>query len=206
MWRLVIEFAARIIGTQIDICSQCIKSKSRARSNRDFGVIYASSMGSGKQTHLNIRHSAKITCACSYRNLCARSEGSGESEHLHRLTRAFVTASESHVHAWLAAYVPFMRAVNALVNLHNVAQVHLSLLSLVNLKSTKLHASFGSIYDCSEWSGESVHLHRLTSAFVTVPKSYALAQMTMLAVKALLSLHQQIQQECATTEALFQCF
>ena len=46
------------------VTSQCNKSKSRARSNGDFGVSYESSKCSGKQAHLNIRHSAKITCAC----------------------------------------------------------------------------------------------------------------------------------------------
>ena len=54
-----IEPQARAIVT-----SQCDKSKSCARSNGDFGVSYASSKCSGEQSHLNIRHSAKIACAC----------------------------------------------------------------------------------------------------------------------------------------------
>ena len=102
------------------------------------------------------------------------------------------------MHAQLAVCKPFMEATKALANLHKVAQVHLSLLSLDNLISAGSKCDFGAIYDCSECSGESAHLHRFPCAFITVPKSHALAQMTICvpfirAAKALASLHQQIQ-------------
>ena len=99
-------------------------SKSRALSNGDFGVIFASRKCSKEQAHLMIHHSSKISCGGSNGNLCSRSEGSGESAHLHRLAWAFVTVSESHVHARSAVCVSFMQAVsymtsaNALVSLH----------------------------------------------------------------------------------------
>ena len=62
-----------------------LMSKSRALSNGDFGVIFASRKCSGEQAHQMIRHSSKISCGGSNGNLCFRSEGSGESAHLHRL-------------------------------------------------------------------------------------------------------------------------
>ena len=86
-----------------------------------------------------IRHSSKISCGGSNINLCSRSEGSGESAHLHRLALAFVTVSESHMHARLAVCVSFMRAAK---NIHKAAQVHLSLLSLDNLRTLNNNATF----------------------------------------------------------------
>ena len=86
--------------------------KSRALSNGDFGVIFASRKCSKEQAHLMIHHSSKISCGGSNGSLCSRSEGSGESAHLHRLTWAFVTVSESHVHARSAVCVSFMRAAS----------------------------------------------------------------------------------------------
>ena len=40
---------------------------------------------SKEQAHLMIHHSSKISCGGSNGNMCSRSEGSGESAHLHRL-------------------------------------------------------------------------------------------------------------------------
>ena len=175
-------------------------SKSRALSNGEFGAIFASRKCSREQAHLVIRNSSKISCGGSNGNLCSRSEGSGESAHVHRLAWAFVTVSESHVHARLAVWVCHLceQRIKALVNIHKAAQVHLSLLLLDNLISTKLSCWPGMRFRCYIWlqrcSGESAHSHRLNWAFVTVPKFYALAQMTtyvlfIRAAKALVSLH-----------------
>ena len=95
-----------------------------------------------------IRHSSKISSVDSNIHLCSRSEGSGESAHLHRLAWAFVTVSESHVHARLAVCVPFMREAK---NIHKAAQVHLSLLSLDNLISTKLSCWPEMRFRCHIW-------------------------------------------------------
>ena len=67
-----------------------------------------------------------------------------------------------------------------------------------------------SILLCREGSGESVHLHRLTWAFILVLKYHVLAQITIYvpfikAVNAVVRLHQQPQEFCATISALYQC-
>ena len=61
-----------------------------------------------------------------------------------------------------------------------------------------------------EGSGESVHLHRLTWVFVLVLKYHVLAQITIYVpfirtVNAVVRLHQQPQEFCATISALYQC-
>ena len=63
---------------------------------------------------------------------------------------------------------------------------------------------------CREGSGESVHLHRLTWVFVLVLKYHVLAQIMIYVpfirtVNALVRLHQQPQEFCATISALYQC-
>ena len=63
---------------------------------------------------------------------------------------------------------------------------------------------------CREGSGESVHLHRLTRVFVLVLKYHVLAQITIYVpfirtVNAVVRLHQQPQEFCATISALYQC-
>ena len=63
---------------------------------------------------------------------------------------------------------------------------------------------------CREGSGESVHLHRLTWVFVLVLKYHVLAQITIYVpfirtVNAVVRLHQQPQEFCATISALYQC-
>ena len=63
---------------------------------------------------------------------------------------------------------------------------------------------------CREGSGESVHLHRLTWVFVLVLKYHVLAQITIYlpfirTVNAVVRLHQQPQDFCATISALYQC-
>ena len=67
-----------------------------------------------------------------------------------------------------------------------------------------------SIFLCREGSGESVHLHRLTWVFVLVLKYHVLAQITIYepfirTVNAVVRLHQQPQEFCATISALYQC-
>ena len=98
-----------------------------------------------------IRHSSKISCGGSNGNLCSRSEGSGESAHLHRLAWAFVTVSESYVHARLWVCLLCEQRIKALVNIHKAAQVHLSLLSLDNLISTKLFCWPEMRFRCHIW-------------------------------------------------------
>ena len=79
----------------------------------------------------------------------------GESAHLHRLAWAFVTVSESHVHARLTVCVCHLceQRIKALVNIHKTAQVHLSLLSLDNLQviSTKLSCWPEMRFRCHIW-------------------------------------------------------
>ena len=63
---------------------------------------------------------------------------------------------------------------------------------------------------CREGSGESVHLHRLTWVFFLVLKYHVLAQITIyvpfiITVNAVVRLHQQPQEFCATISALYQC-
>ena len=63
---------------------------------------------------------------------------------------------------------------------------------------------------CREGSGESVHLHRLTWVFVLVLTYHVLAQITIYVpfirtVNAVVRLHQQPQEFCATISALYQC-
>ena len=63
---------------------------------------------------------------------------------------------------------------------------------------------------CREGSGESVYLHRLTLVFVLVLKYHVLAQITIYVpfirtVNAVVRLHQQPQEFCATIIALYQC-
>ena len=70
--------------------------------------------------------------------ICVPEVTPGESAHLHTLAQTFITVSNSHVHAQMAVCVTFRLAVNALVNLHKVAEVHLSPLSLNNLISANL--------------------------------------------------------------------
>ena len=100
-----------------------------------------------------IHHSSIISRGGSNGNQCSRSEGSGESAHLHRLAWAFVTVSESHVHARSAVCVCHLceQRVKALVNIHKAAQVHLSLLSLDNLISTKLSCWPEMRFRCHIW-------------------------------------------------------
>ena len=67
-----------------------------------------------------------------------------------------------------------------------------------------------SIFLCREGSGESVHLHRLTLVFILVLKYHVLAQITIYVpfirtVNAVVRLHQQPQEFCATISALYQC-
>ena len=67
-----------------------------------------------------------------------------------------------------------------------------------------------SFFLCREGSGESVHLHRLTWVFVLVLNYHVLAQITIYVpsirtVNAVVRLHQQPQEFCATTSALYQC-
>ena len=67
-----------------------------------------------------------------------------------------------------------------------------------------------SIFLCREGSGESVHLHRLIWVFVLVLKYHVLAQITIYlpfirTVNAVVRLHQQPQEFCATISALYQC-
>ena len=71
-----------------------------------------------------------------------------ESANLHTLARTFITVSNSHVHARMAVCVPFMRAVRDLVNLQEVAQVHLSPLSLNNLISANLSCLLKVRFQC----------------------------------------------------------
>ena len=63
------------------------------------------------------RHSTDISCAGS-KLLCASSEGSGESAHLHRLTLAFVTVPNFHILPQMAICVLFTPAAYTLVSLH----------------------------------------------------------------------------------------
>ena len=63
---------------------------------------------------------------------------------------------------------------------------------------------------CREGSSESVHLHRLTWVFVLVLKYHVLAQIMIYVpfirtVNAVVRLHQQPQEFCATISALYQC-
>ena len=63
---------------------------------------------------------------------------------------------------------------------------------------------------CREGSCESVHLHRLTWVFVLVLTYHVLAQITInvpfiRTVNAVMRLHQQPQEFCATISALYQC-
>ena len=101
-----------------------------------------------------IRNSSKISCGGSNGNLCSRSEGSGESAHLHRLAWAFVTVSEScacSIGGVWVIYASSEQRIKALVNIHKAAQVHLSLLSLDNLISTKLSCRPEIRFRCHIW-------------------------------------------------------
>ena len=74
----ICRLAKAVVTSQCDKCQNLVLS-------RDFGVIFASRKCSKEQAHLMIHHSSKISCGGSNGNLCSRSEGSGESAHLHRL-------------------------------------------------------------------------------------------------------------------------
>ena len=69
---------------------------------------------------------------------------------------------------------------------------------------------YSLFFQCREGSGESFHLHRLTWVFVLVLKYHVLAQITIYVpfirtVNAVVRLHQQPQEFCATISALYQC-
>ena len=155
---------------------------------------------------LSLRHSSKFLCGGSngdWMPICARSEGSGESAHLHRLTLAFVT-----VYNLLCClkwrFVCYSRQQLVLWWVCIFAQAK----SLDNAISIKIS------WAGSEGSWESSRLHRIAWAFVTVSKYHVLVYMTEMAIfvtlmwtaNAVMSLHQQPQHFCATISALYQCF
>ena len=75
---------------------------------------------------------------------------------------------------------------------------------------TSKNDNYSLFFLCREGSGESVHLHRLTWVFVLVLKYHVLAQITIYVLfirtmNAVVRLHQQPQEFCATISALYQC-
>ena len=127
---------------------------------------------------------------------CASSEGSGESAHLHMLTLAFVTIPKYNVLPqmaicvlftqqrrlwWVCTFVQVWSLDNKYQGLMRWQRLHIYICSPESRCSSKISCA-GSNGDLvlfcasSEGSGESSHLHMLTLAFVTLPKSHVLPQ------------------------------
>ena len=130
---------------------------------------------------LSLRHSSKFSCGDSngdWMKLCASSEGSGESAHLHRLTLAFVTVQnlfcwlkwrfvcysrQQRILWWICT---FPQAVTGQCNkyqdllccqkrLCTFAQARLSLLHSIEISCADWNGDFCNVYVNSEWCGES---------------------------------------------------
>ena len=102
----------------------------------------------------------------------ASSEGSDESVHLHRLTLAFVTVPKSHVLLQIAIFVLFTPVARTLVSL----RIYTGSLEPRHSSDISCAGSNGDLMSC-KGSSKSAHLHRLTLAFLTVPKAHLLPQM-----------------------------
>ena len=121
---------------------------------------------------LSLRHSSKFSCGDSngdWMPLCASSEGSGESAHLHRLTLAFVTV-QNLLCCLKWRFVCYSRQQRILWWVCTFAQAK----SLDNLINIKISCAG------SKGSWESARLHRLAWAFFTVSKYHVLVVMAIL--------------------------
>ena len=120
---------------------------------------------------LSLRPSSKFLCGGSngdWMPICASSEGSGESAHLHKLTSAFVTV-QNLLCCLKWRFVCYSRQQRILWWACIFAQAK----SLDNAISIKISCAG------SEGSWESACLHRLARAFVTVLKYHVLAEMAI---------------------------
>ena len=121
---------------------------------------------------LSLRHSSKFLCGGSdgdWMPICASSEGSGESAHLHRLNLAFVTV-QNLLCCLKWRFVCYSRQQRILWWDCIFAQAK----SLDNVISIKISCAG------SEGSWEPARLHRLAWAFVTVSEYHVLAEMAIL--------------------------
>ena len=151
---------------------------------------------------LSLRHSSKFSCGDSngdWMPFCARREWSGESEHLHRLTLAFVTV-QTLLCCPKLRFVSYSRQQRILWWVCTFAQAK----SLDNVINIKISCAG------SKCSWESAHLHRLAWVFFTVSKYNALVEIAifvtfMWTANDVVSLHQQQQDFCVTISALYQC-
>ena len=135
---------------------------------------------------LSHRHSSKFLYGGSngdWMPICASSEGSGKSAHLHRLTLAFFTV-QNLLCCLKWRFVCYSRQQLILWWVCIFAQAK----SLDNAISIRISCAG------SEGSWESARLHRLAWAFVTVSKYHVLAEIAifvtfMWTVNAVVSLH-----------------
>ena len=130
--------------------------------------------------------------------ICASSEGSGESAHLHRLTLAFATV-QNLLCCLKWRFVCYSRQQRILWWVCTFAQA-------VTGQCNNIKISCAG----SKGSWEYARLHRLAWAFYTVSKYHVLVGMAIFATfmwtaNDVVSLHQQPQELCATISALYQC-
>ena len=152
-------------------------------------------------SRLSLRHSLKFSCGESngdWMPLCASSEGSGESAHLHRLTLAFVTVQnllccikwrfvcysrQQRILWWVCT---FAQAVTGQCNKYqDLLFWQQRLLGVWTFAQTRLSLLYSIEISCAGWNGD----------FATF----------MWTANDVLSLHQQPQEFCATISALYQC-
>ena len=83
-------------------------------------------------------------------------EGSGESVHLHRLTRVFVLVLKYHVLAQITIYVPFIRTVNAVLRLHQ--------------QPWHILATISALYQCVKKCSQCVVIKFLNKTLAGLPR------------------------------------